>query len=158
MHWGPFLRRSQTLNFWHGVGVSRLLHMRTQNHCPTAARCYHCIDVSSRQMWAISHQLDVTVTFLSNCSRRGGRGRPVTNAQSRFSSVSGMRGSDWRLTGHDTYMEKRYWGELGGGMSFSWLKWGRRSASTGERRKSVVEIRCGMSRTSPFFRTGKGPF
>ena len=36
-------------------------------------------------------------------------------------------------------------------MSFSWLKWGRRSASTGERRKSVVEIRCSMSRTSPFF-------
>ena len=37
------------------------------------------------------------------------------------------------------------------------VEMGRRLASTGERRKSV-EIRCGMSRTSPFFRTDKGPF
>ena len=51
----------------------------------------------SRQMSAISHQLDVTVTFLSNCSRRGGRGRPMTS-KCRKSIFVSLRRERLRMT------------------------------------------------------------
>ena len=90
---GPFLRWNHFLDFQGSVGVYRLSYVRTQYHCHTTTPCLYQSSLSSHPMWAISHLLGCVVTFLSDCSSRGGRGRPVTSAESRFSSVSGMRGS-----------------------------------------------------------------
>ena len=62
------------------IEIGFLNKLRTQHNCHAAALCLYQKALPSCQMWAISHQLDVTVTFLSDCSRRGGRGWPVTNA------------------------------------------------------------------------------
>ena len=115
-----FLVENLIVDFWEDGGVLRLSCDRIQNHCHTAAQCLHQNALPSRQMWAISHLLDCIVTFLCDCSRRGGRSRPVTNAESRFLSVSGMRGSEWRLTDQGTYTEKTYWGGHGGSMPSRW--------------------------------------
>ena len=96
-HWGPFLRRSRILDFWVGVGVSWLLCVWIEQHCHAAAPRFYQTILSNRQRYAISHVRDCVVTFLSDCSRRGGRGRPVTCAESRFSSVQ-----EWEARNDDS--------------------------------------------------------
>ena len=91
---GTVLKRNLIVDFWRDIGILRLLCIQTQRHRHTFSRHYYQVDRFCRQRWTNSDRLDADVTFLCDCSRRGGRGRPLTQAENRFSRVSGIGGSD----------------------------------------------------------------
>ena len=95
--WGPFSWRNLIVEVLLGIGVSRISCTWTQQFSDAAAPHFHQTSLAAHQMWATFRLLDCIVTFLCNCSRRESRGRPVTNAESRFSWVSVMRGSGWKF-------------------------------------------------------------
>ena len=87
-------RRNLTVDFWDDVDILRLFCSRTQDHRHFVAPRWYQINISSNQKWTISHLVDVVVTFLRDCSRGGGRGRPTTCANHRISRVLEMRDSE----------------------------------------------------------------
>ena len=99
-------RRNLIVDFWEVGGLSRLLCVRTVQYCQTDAPQIHPMCLSNHQMWAISRLLDCVVTFLCDCSRRGGRGWHMTRRRkSIFASFRSERLRLKALQLRSTYRE-----------------------------------------------------